>query len=253
MTLRLKIRSLSVYTIIFLLSMMIPSFGAIQPVSVLDVGTFSKSKPNGSFPDGWEPLSFPEATQTDYVLVESDDTVVVKAISRSSASGLSRHVSIDPREHPILRWRWNVESFPSLSDFTHKEGDDYAARVYIGFEYDASKVGFFEKVKYELIKLYYGQYPPLNAISYIWDANAPVGTVAPSPYTDRVQMIVVNSGIGSFDQWVAEEQNVYNDYQAAFGETPPLISLIAIMTDTDDTAGSATAYFGDLMFRKGHE
>ena len=40
-----------------------------------------------------------------------------------------------------------------MSDFTKKEGDDYWARVYVGFEYDSRKVGFFEMVKFEVIKL----------------------------------------------------------------------------------------------------
>ena len=237
------------YTMTVLLTMVIPSSGSVQPLAVINVGTFSNFQPGGPLPEGWTTLEFGTVKQTDYALVSNNGTVVVKAISEAAASGLVFQVSIDPAAHPILRWRWNVESFPDRSDFTRKEGDDYAARVYIGFEYDSSKVGFFEMVKYELIKLRYGSYPPLNAISYIWDAHAPVGTVVPSPYTERVQMIVVNSGRETLAQWVAEEQNVYEDYQAAFGEVPPRILHIAIMTDTDDTAGFATAYFGDINFQ----
>ena len=33
---------------------------------------------------------------------------------------------------------------------------------------------------------------------------------------------------------------------AAFGEEPPKINGIAIMTDADNTGKSATAYFGDI-------
>ncbi|RPJ08088.1 MAG: DUF3047 domain-containing protein, partial [Deltaproteobacteria bacterium] len=128
--------------------------------------------------------------------------------------------------------------------------DDYSARIYITFEYDPSKLGFFEKVKYETVRLLYGQYPPLAAINYIWDSRTPIGTVVPNPYTSRAMMIVVESGEAKVNQWVCEERNVFDDYKKAFGEDPPKISGVAIMTDTDNTGESATAYYGDILFKK---
>jgi len=40
------------------------------------------------------------------------------------------------------------------------------------------------------------------------------------------------------------------DYKQAFGKEPPMISGIAIMTDTDNTGESATAYYGDILLKK---
>ena len=96
----------------------------------------------------------------------------------------------------------------------------------------------------------YGEYPPLGAINYIWESKAPIGTVVPNPYTDRVMMFVVESGSAKLNQWAVEERNVYEDYKEAFGEEPPMISGVAIMTDTDNTDESATAYYGDIAFKK---
>jgi hypothetical protein len=135
-------------------------------------------------------------------------------------------------------------------DVHKKEGDDYPARIYITFEYDPSKLSFFEKVKYETVRLLYGQYPPLAAINYIWESKAPVGTMVPNPYTDRVMMFVVESGTAKLNQWVVEERNIYEDYKKAFGAEPPMISGVAIMTDTDNTGESATAHYGDIVFKK---
>jgi hypothetical protein len=50
-------------------------------------------------------------------------------------------------------------------------------------------------------------------------------------------------------RWQVEERNVYEDYKRAFGMEPPPISGVVIMTDTDDTEESATAYYGDIVFR----
>ena len=93
--------------------------------------------------------------------------------------------------------------------------------------------------------------PPLFTVNYIWSSNAPVGLVVPNPYTDRSMMVVVQSGKKNLNTWVHEERNIYEDYRNAFKEEPPMISGVAIMTDTDDTGESATAYYGGIVFRKG--
>ncbi len=59
---------------------------------------------------------------------------------------------------------------------------------------------------------------------------------------------MVESGEEKTGMWRKEKRNVYNDYQKAFGEQPPMISGIAIMTDSDDTGQSAVAYYGDIFF-----
>jgi hypothetical protein len=74
--------------------------------------------------------------------------------------------------------------------------------------------------------------------------------MVPNPFTDRVMMIVVESGDVKLNQWVSEERNLYEDYKKAFGKEPHLISGVAIMTDTDNTGESATAYYGDILFKK---
>jgi hypothetical protein len=62
-------------------------------------------------------------------------------------------------------------------------------------------------------------------------------------------MIVLRSGDGAANRWVAEERNVLEDYRHAFGEAPPPVSGVAIMTDADDTGGKAVAWYGDIAFR----
>ena len=72
----------------------------------------------------------------------------------------------------------------------------------------------------------------------------------PNPYTDRSMMLVVESGDKNLDEWISEKRNIYADYRKAFNDEPPMISGVAIMTDTDNTGESATAYYGDILFRK---
>jgi len=252
MTLRISIFMISiVFLVVVVMTLSEPNWLQAESPARIEIGTFSAAAPDGPWPDGWKPLIFPKIPQhTTYRLVKDGDRVAVKAASQASSSGLTREVLIDPKEYPIIRWQWKVANVLKAGDVAKKEGDDYPARIYVTFQYDSQKVGLFGKAKYEVAKLIYGQYPPLGAINYIWESRAPVGTTVPNPYTDQVHMIVVNSGSTKLNTWITEERNVYEDYRRAFGQDPPMISGVAIMTDTDNTGESAEAYYGDIAFKK---
>ena len=219
--------------------------------AVIEVGKFSAERVGDKLPSNWRPLAFKKIEKhTTYTLVKDNGKVAIKAVAKTSASGLTREIKINPKEYPIVQWRWKVTNILKKGNVKRKDGDDYPARIYITFEYDPSKLSFAEKAKYETVKVLYGQYPPLGAINYIWESKVPLGTILPNPYTDRVKMIVVESGGAKLNRWVNEERNLYQDYKKAFGEEPPLISGVAIMTDTDNTGESATAFYGDILFKK---
>lgn len=203
------------------LALLAGSLQAESP-SNLHVGTFSRAQAGGAYPDSWKPLTFHKIDEhTEYSLVEDDGTVVVKAVSHGSSSGLTREVAIDPKEYPIVEWRWKIENVLQKSDVTTKQGDDYPARLYITFAYDESKIDFLDQAQYELAKLLHGKYPPTGAINYIWESRSPIGTIVPNPYTDRAMMIVLESGEAKVGQWVTESRNLYEDYRKAFGVIRP--------------------------------
>lgn len=223
----------------------------IEEPDFIVVGHFSAAQAGGDFSDGWKPLTFKKISRyTVYKLEEDEERVAVEATSDSSSSGLTREITIDPKKYPILEWEWKIKNILQKGDVTKKEGDDYPARIYITFEYDSSRVGVLDKAKYEAARLVYGKYPPLNAINYIWASTAEVGTMVPNPYTKEVMMFVVRSGAEEAKTWVKEQTNIYEDYLEAFGVEPPMISGVAIMTDTDNTRETAKTYFGDITFRK---
>ena len=234
-----------------LLSILLVAAAQAQSGVLLEVGKFSAGEAGGSLPAEWRPLTFKNIEKhTVYILVKDGGAVVVKAESRASASGLIREIKINSKEYPIIQWRWKVGNILKKGDVRKKEGDDYPARIYITFEYDPKKLSFVDRTKYDLVKAFYGQYPPLAALNYIWESRAAKGTLVPNPFTDRVMMFVVESGEEKLNQWVNEERNVYEDYKKAFGEEPPMISGVAIMTDTDNTGESAAAFYGDIVFKK---
>ena len=74
--------------------------------------------------------------------------------------------------------------------------------------------------------------------------------MTPSTYTKQSMMFVLESGEEKLNAWVSEERNVNEDYKKAFGDEPSMINGVALMTDTDNTRETATAYYGDIVFKK---
>jgi hypothetical protein len=219
--------------------------------TAIKVGEFSLESPGEQLPDGWQALTFRKIdNHSRYRLIGDGGVTVVEASSHAAASGLIRKIHIDPEVYPKIRWRWKVPNLIAGSDVSSKQGDDYPVRLYITFAYDENKLSLYEKVKYKAYRLIYGENPPLAAISYLWSTQSPQGTLVPNTYTDRVMMFVVQSGPDRLGEWVEQERNVYQDYLRAYGEPPPPISGVAIMTDTDNTGEQAVAYYGDIVFTK---
>lgn len=197
----------------------------------------------GGLPSGWEPLRFskiPAATSYDW------SPPALHAKADKSASGLifRHHGAVE--KTPILSWRWKIAGTLPKGDERSKKGDDYAARVYVTFKYEPSRVGLATRVKYAAVKALRGEYPPHDAIAYIWANKLPAGESAPSPYTDRVKMVSVRSGNAEAGEWRAERRDVLEDYRRLFGEDPPPYAGVALMTDADDTGGSAEAWYADV-------
>lgn len=216
-----------------------------EPATAVEVGRFSAEREGAGSPAGWKPLTFRNIERhTRYSLVREDGNTVLRADSEAAASGLVREQTIDLKEFPIIEWRWRAGNVLSKADVKTKAGDDYPVRLYITFAHDANSISLADRAA----RAIYGQLPPRAAINYIWDTRSPVGTTVPNAYTDRVRMIVVESGSARVGEWITYRRNLAEDFRKAFGYDAPLVSGIAVMTDTDNTGEKATAWFGDIRF-----
>jgi hypothetical protein len=219
----------------------VPAF-ADSPATLQPFSTMSDIK------DGWEPLEFPKIDQlTHYQLVTEGGTQVVKATTSGGASGLIARVNIQPSESLVLQWRWKVSNVFEQGNARNKSGDDYPARIYVAFKFQPEKAGFFERARRQAVELLFGESLPGNALNYIWANTLPKGEFVPNPYTDKTVMIAVNSGTSNVGEWVTVERDIVADYRKAFGEAPPPVVGIAIMSDSDNTGETATAWYGDIV------
>lgn len=214
-------------------------------------GAFSAARPGAALPAEWTPLAADRSKPlTRYTLVDDSGITVLRADSEKGASGVSRRIRIDPADLPWLRWRWKISNVIETADLRTKAGDDFPARIYVMFDYPLEKLPFLERNKLRLARALFDPGLPAATLCYVWDNKARVGTIASSAYTDRVKLIVVESGAARAKQWVDVERNLLRDFRAAFGEEAPAVSAIAVATDTDNTGTFATAFFGDISFNK---
>lgn len=197
--------------------------------------------------NGWEPLVFPNIERhSDYQLVVDNGTQVVRAHTDNSASGLLARMHLKPGAHLTIRWRWKISHVYDKGNAHSKAGDDYPARIYVAFAFQPDKASLFERAKRAAVSALFGEDLPGNALNYIWANRLPVGTVVANPFTDQTQMIAVNSGETHAGEWVTVERDIVADYRKAFGTAPPAIVGIGIMSDSDNTGESATAWYGDI-------
>jgi len=186
------------------------------------VGDFSAGNLNG-----WVEKSF--SGKTNYRFVETDTGTALEANSTNSASGLFREMTIDLTKTPCLTWAWKVDNSLGGLDETSKAGDDYSARVYVVFS-----GGLF----------------PWNTrtFSYVWSGSHAVGSSWPNAFSDNATTVAVQSGDDAAGRWVSQCRNVVEDYRRFVGGEIKQADAVAIMTDTDGSGRTASAWYGDIRF-----
>ena len=110
-----------------------------------------------------------------------------------------------------------------------KVGDDYPARIYA----IVSGGAFFWRTK---------------ALNYVWSSNQEVGSSWPNAFTSNAVMTAVQSGPENIGKWVRQKRNIREDFRRYFGKDVKKIDAVAIMTDTDNAGGKATAHYGNIYF-----
>lgn len=209
--------------IVFIALLLMSITGHTQGGKVITIANFSA----GQF-EGWETKSFNGETQ--YTLTRLGDQPVLKAESHGSASGLFKEQRIDLSKTPYLNWRWRIENRLGKLDEQSKAGDDYAARIYVVV---SGGLAFWKT----------------RALNYVWSGNLAKGKTWPNAFAGKnAMMIVMRTPDDATQQWFNEKRNIQQDLEKIYGEPIRYIDAVALMTDTDNANGTATAYYGDIFF-----
>jgi hypothetical protein len=143
-----------------------------------------------------------------------------------SSFALERSVDVDPYETRYLTWRWRVAELPAGGDFRHAWTDDQAAQVMVAFA-------------------------DRRVLSYIWDTNAPKGTMQNASSIPLVHIfaVVCESGAADVNRWLPEMRDVAADYERAYGKAAPHVKGLRIQINSQHTGTAAESSFGEVVFR----
>jgi len=202
--------------------------------------------------ENWKPLHFPKIkTYSRYSIEKEGGESYLRAESNASASAIVYRNDFKVYEYPNIKWSWKINDVYKKGDSREKSGDDYPIRIYIFFKYDPETVTFGERIKYNIARIIYGEYPPYSSLNYIWESRKQNSRMIVSPFASESMMIILQTGDENAGKWVEQEVNIIDDYHEAFGKDPPRVASIAIMNDSDNTGESSVSYIDYIeVFRK---
>ncbi len=201
--------------------------------------------------EAWQPLHFPRVSaHTVYDVVPANGSPVLRARSECSASALVLDLTdVNLVQTPRLRWRWRVETGLQIENERQREGDDFAARVYVMFPADPDRTPLWDRLRRRVVRRLYGREPPGHAINYVWASAAEPGSSWRSPYAEDAHLVALRRGESRV--WRVENVDLAADYQRLVGEPPMAPMAIAVMSDSDDSCQQTTAYFADFRLMAG--
>ncbi|HEV8714837.1 MAG TPA: DUF3047 domain-containing protein [Candidatus Binatia bacterium] len=190
---------------------------------VFPLETFDEYQP-ASFPEQWKVRGDETEARGIYWVAEEGGNHFLHARAEKQDVQIGLSHTFQPKEFPLLRWRWRVDQLPSGGDERAVKTNDSAAGVYVIFD---------SRIVPRVIK-------------YVWSATLPAGTHFDSPVYWRAKVVVLQSGSSRLKEWVPETVNVYQDYKDLFGTEPGEVQGIAVLTDADSTASVAEADYDDF-------
>ena len=192
----------------------------------------------------WHAVQLPGKASTRYEREHKDGRAAWCATSERSASMWRRHVTVEATRVAEVSFSWWVQDIIANANVAEAPLADAPARVMFAFGGDIRSLPARTRMFFDLAEALTGERPPYATLVYVWDANAPVGTVIINPRSDRIRKIVVDSGALNLRQWRDHRRDLAADFRLAFGEAPGPLTAIALMTDSDNTQSSARSWYG---------
>lgn len=207
-----------------LLLLCIPASLAVHAWPAMPIMVLGPNLAGGRTQSGWHVKE--HSGRAHVAGCSENDGFCVHFISQHSSFSLERSIEVNPAEMPYLSWRWKVTRLPQAGDFRNPSTDDQAAQVLVAFS-------------------------DRRVLSYLWDSNAPKGTMQNASAVPLIHVfaVVCESGPSELNRWVNETRNVAADYERAFGKYAPYVKGLRLQINTQHTGSQSESYFGEVAFR----
>ena len=194
----------------------------------------------------WQHYRLPKKKPSEFTYQLLDGRPSIAAAADGSASMLRRVLRVEPKELGQLNFSWKLRDLIKDADLAEREFDDSPVRVVLSFEGDRSKFSAKNTILSELALMLTGDELPYATLMYVWCNVCIANGVIHNPRTDRIRKLPLESGPANLNRWLDYERDVRRDFEQAFGEAPGALTSISIMTDSDNTASVAKAWYGPV-------
>ncbi len=194
----------------------------------------------------WSTYRLPGKKPSEFSYQLVDGRAAMAATAQASASMLRRTVRVEPADLGSVKFSWKLPGLIQYADLALKEFDDSPVRVVLAFDGDRSKFSNKNAMLSELALLLTGDELPYATLMYVWCNACEANSVIMNPRTDRIRKFALESGPAKLNRWLDYERDVRRDFEKAFGEAPGALVSVSIMTDSDNTASLAKAWYGPV-------
>jgi len=193
-----------------------------------------KAYPLGTtgLPGDWKPQNWGTPHYENLKIVEDEGRRALYMKSANDSSTINKEIKgkVRLKDTPMLEWQWKSSVLPKGGNSCKKATDDQAGQIFVVWP------RFPEQVRSRII-------------GYVWDTTQPVGTICKSEKTGTVTYVVVRSGSGELNKWVAETRNVVEDFKKIYGEAPEDPAILSASIDSNDTGTTSEAMIGAIRFK----
>lgn len=230
------------FLVILLLSLNLYGIGSTSAIAS-DTDSIKLGFSAGDLGDTWKVVEFPDLKPTRYSYRADSEAICARAVS--SAAGLARDFPDSDENRATLSWEWRIDSRVEEGNAREKSGDDYAGRVYVNYR-SSRGLSYWERFKLSTFETFYGQDIPRRSINFIWANVLEPGTIADSPYTDRVKLVSLRDREAPTGTWVEESVNLKQYFERIYDSQYDAPQSLAIMTDTDNTEDTVTTCYRNI-------
>ena len=167
--------------------------------------------------------------KTIYSVGSNENGNYLKAIADNGASGLGKEIKIDLNKTPFINITWKIEKDIPGIDETAKNGQDFAARVFVIKKTGATALSN-------------------RAVNYVFSSNQDVGSNSPSPYTKKSVDNVLATTKTNLNEGVTVKANVKEGFKKFHNLDVNELDGIAIMSDTDNSKQKSITYYQNIYF-----
>jgi hypothetical protein len=151
-----------------------------------------RSKDQEGFPVDWQHESQrSHAKGREAYKIQSEDSINFLAAKDAGQRVKKRKIDWDPKQYPILTWKWRLHKAPA--------GSEPIAVIYASLDTDLLFIPVFTK--------------------YVWSATKSEGTLTEGGMFSGSE-IVVQGGMAPLGEWVEERVNVYEDFKRIHQHEP---------------------------------